>query len=194
MCRRQFCTKTSSAVSYQRCFCRADEATGKTTLLRCGNAPLLKQRLTCALQHKTPPCEPLRVEGQFMGRRKPTAKLEFVLFNVLYEDGSMSSNRRCRARRSVHSRATIQSLPSSRLRIGRSRNDRDVQGRGSSPSPERMAQMGLCLSLSQGSSGSVNTSIPRIIRPRGSCASKRGCPERAMATMAQSGEAVTDFP
>jgi hypothetical protein len=29
-----------------------------------------------------------------MGRRKPTAKLEFVLFNVLYEDGSMSSNRR----------------------------------------------------------------------------------------------------
>ena len=29
-----------------------------------------------------------------MGRRKPTAKLEFVLFNVVYEDGSMTSNRK----------------------------------------------------------------------------------------------------
>lgn len=26
--------------------------------------------------------------------RKPTAKLEFVLFNVTYEDGSMTSNRK----------------------------------------------------------------------------------------------------
>ena len=26
--------------------------------------------------------------------RKPTAKLEFVLFNVLYEDGTMTSNRK----------------------------------------------------------------------------------------------------
>jgi hypothetical protein len=41
-----------------------------------------------------PSCEPLHVEGQFMGRRKPTARLEFVLFNVLYEDGSKSSNGR----------------------------------------------------------------------------------------------------
>lgn len=29
-----------------------------------------------------------------MARKKPTAKSEFVLFNVLYEDGTMSSNRR----------------------------------------------------------------------------------------------------
>jgi hypothetical protein len=29
-----------------------------------------------------------------MGRRKPTAKAEFVLFNVLYEDGTQSSNRK----------------------------------------------------------------------------------------------------
>lgn len=29
--------------------------------------------------------------------RKPTAKLEFVLFNVLYEDGSMTSNRKVAA-------------------------------------------------------------------------------------------------
>jgi hypothetical protein len=29
-----------------------------------------------------------------MARKKPTGKLEFVLFNVLYEDGSMTSNRK----------------------------------------------------------------------------------------------------
>ncbi len=29
-----------------------------------------------------------------MARKKPTAKSEFVLFNVLYEDGTMTSNRR----------------------------------------------------------------------------------------------------
>ncbi len=29
-----------------------------------------------------------------MARRKPTAKAAFVLFNVVYEDGSLSSNRR----------------------------------------------------------------------------------------------------
>jgi hypothetical protein len=29
-----------------------------------------------------------------MGRRKPTAKAEFVLFNVLYEDGTVTSNRK----------------------------------------------------------------------------------------------------
>jgi hypothetical protein len=29
-----------------------------------------------------------------MGRRKPTAKAEFVLFNVLYEDGTQTSNRK----------------------------------------------------------------------------------------------------
>lgn len=29
-----------------------------------------------------------------MARKKPTAKAEFVLFNVLYEDGTMTSNRR----------------------------------------------------------------------------------------------------
>ena len=29
-----------------------------------------------------------------MGRRRPTAKAEFVLFNVLYEDGTVTSNRK----------------------------------------------------------------------------------------------------
>ena len=29
-----------------------------------------------------------------MGRRKPTTKTEFVLFNVTYEDGTVTSNRR----------------------------------------------------------------------------------------------------
>jgi hypothetical protein len=29
-----------------------------------------------------------------MGRQKPTAKPEFVLFDVLYEDGTMTSNRK----------------------------------------------------------------------------------------------------
>ena len=29
-----------------------------------------------------------------MSRKKPTAKSEFVLFNVLYEDGSVTSNRK----------------------------------------------------------------------------------------------------
>ncbi len=29
-----------------------------------------------------------------MGRTKPTAKADFVLFNVLYEDGSQTSNRK----------------------------------------------------------------------------------------------------
>ena len=29
-----------------------------------------------------------------MARKKPTAKAEFVLFNVTYQDGSLSSNRR----------------------------------------------------------------------------------------------------
>ena len=29
-----------------------------------------------------------------MARKKSTAKTEFVLFNVVYEDGSLSSNRR----------------------------------------------------------------------------------------------------
>lgn len=29
-----------------------------------------------------------------MARKKPTAKAEFVLFNVIYEDGTMTSNRR----------------------------------------------------------------------------------------------------
>ena len=29
--------------------------------------------------------------------RKPTGKLEFVLFNVLYEDGTMTSNRKVAA-------------------------------------------------------------------------------------------------
>lgn len=29
-----------------------------------------------------------------MARRKPTARAEFVLFNVLYEDGSLTSNRK----------------------------------------------------------------------------------------------------
>jgi hypothetical protein len=32
--------------------------------------------------------------GNFMARKKPTAKAEFVLFNVLYEDGTLTSNRR----------------------------------------------------------------------------------------------------
>lgn len=29
-----------------------------------------------------------------MSRRKPTAKAEFVMFDVLYEDGTLTSNRR----------------------------------------------------------------------------------------------------
>ena len=29
-----------------------------------------------------------------MGRRKPTARIEFVLFNVIYEDGTVTSNRK----------------------------------------------------------------------------------------------------
>jgi len=29
-----------------------------------------------------------------MARKKPTGKLEFVLFNVIYEDGSQTSNRK----------------------------------------------------------------------------------------------------
>lgn len=29
-----------------------------------------------------------------MARSKPTAKAEFVLFNIIYEDGSQSSNRK----------------------------------------------------------------------------------------------------
>jgi len=29
-----------------------------------------------------------------MGRRKPTARIEFVLFNVIYEDGTITSNRK----------------------------------------------------------------------------------------------------
>ena len=29
-----------------------------------------------------------------MGRKKPTARAEFVLFNVLYEDGTVTSNRK----------------------------------------------------------------------------------------------------
>ena len=29
-----------------------------------------------------------------MGRRKPTARSEFVLFNVIYEDGTVTSNRK----------------------------------------------------------------------------------------------------
>lgn len=29
-----------------------------------------------------------------MARKKPTAKAEFVLFNVVYDDGSMTSNRK----------------------------------------------------------------------------------------------------
>ncbi len=29
-----------------------------------------------------------------MGRRKPIGKAEFVLFNVLYEDGTLTSNRK----------------------------------------------------------------------------------------------------
>jgi hypothetical protein len=29
-----------------------------------------------------------------MARKKPTGKLEFVLFNVTYEDGSVTSNRK----------------------------------------------------------------------------------------------------
>jgi hypothetical protein len=29
-----------------------------------------------------------------MRRRKPTARIEFVLFNVLYEDGAVTSNRK----------------------------------------------------------------------------------------------------
>ena len=29
-----------------------------------------------------------------MSRKKPTARVEFVLFNVLYEDGTITSNRK----------------------------------------------------------------------------------------------------
>lgn len=29
-----------------------------------------------------------------MGRKKPTGKAEFILFNVLYEDGTLTSNRK----------------------------------------------------------------------------------------------------
>jgi len=29
-----------------------------------------------------------------MGRRKPTTRIEFVLFNVIYEDGTVTSNRK----------------------------------------------------------------------------------------------------
>ena len=29
-----------------------------------------------------------------MGRRKPNARIEFVLFNVIYEDGTVTSNRK----------------------------------------------------------------------------------------------------
>ena len=32
--------------------------------------------------------------GHEMGRKKPTARAEFVLFNVLYEDGTVTSNRK----------------------------------------------------------------------------------------------------
>ena len=32
-----------------------------------------------------------------MARKKPTARIEFVLFNVLYEDGSQTSNRKIAA-------------------------------------------------------------------------------------------------
>jgi len=74
-----------------------------------------------------------------MDRRKSAAKIEFVLCNVLYEDGSMSSNRRVQGSVLATLEATIQPWPASRLRIGRLRNDRDVPGRGSNLSPERMA-------------------------------------------------------
>jgi hypothetical protein len=29
-----------------------------------------------------------------MGRKKPSARIEFVLFNVIYEDGTLTSNRK----------------------------------------------------------------------------------------------------
>ncbi len=32
-----------------------------------------------------------------MGRKKPTAKAEFVLFNVVYQDGTQTSNRKVAA-------------------------------------------------------------------------------------------------
>src|SRR5689334_25237338 len=32
--------------------------------------------------------------GREMGRRKPNARIEFVLFNVIYEDGTVTSNRK----------------------------------------------------------------------------------------------------
>ncbi|MFV0367548.1 MAG: hypothetical protein ACK5KM_03725 [Hyphomicrobiaceae bacterium] len=39
-------------------------------------------------------CQIQFVQGMIMGRRKPTTKTEFVLFNITYEDGTVTSNRR----------------------------------------------------------------------------------------------------
>ncbi len=37
---------------------------------------------------------PVEMKGSTMARKKPNPKAEFVLFNVTYEDGSQTSNRR----------------------------------------------------------------------------------------------------
>jgi len=49
------------------------------------------QRTAHAVPATTP--QKIRVRN-IMGRRKPTTKTEFVLFNVTYEDGTVTSNRR----------------------------------------------------------------------------------------------------
>jgi hypothetical protein len=53
--------------------------------------------------------------------RKPATRVEFTLFDVVYEDGSQRSNRRVRAKSLAASMAMPLRAPSSKNRTGSSR-------------------------------------------------------------------------
>ena len=67
-----------------------------------------------------------------MARKKAKEGAEFVLFDVLYEDGTLTSNRRVPTRHWAAWRATGRQTPSSKCRIARSPSARAASVRLSS--------------------------------------------------------------
>ena len=89
--------------------------------------------------------------GHGMGHKKPTARVEFVLFNVLYEDGTVTSNRKVSRRIAVR---LGRGCPSTRLH--RSARSRDPRALGSGACAHQIHQ-------------------PRVLKAGGNYRLRRSC-------------------
>jgi hypothetical protein len=67
-----------------------------------------------------------------MGRQKPTARAEFVLFDVVYEDGTVTSNRKVPGS-VVSGLDGVARASRSKHRTGRSQRDQAAVARASRP-------------------------------------------------------------